>query len=481
MSVKEEKKYFYFYKHESGKLYFYNPITDQTTWLLPKNGIMVDPESRKVISKKRELEESNSQKGFPPIQMGRGKRFKTMIEVPKTKVSKYFLPDSLEEDSEKNELSKLFDKIFAGSKGKKANSYTFQDSGISKSLLEQDKNNEKNAVMIFKNILKYTKVKDSKECEGKPIEIYEIANKGGAQLINELFAQLLKQTNECPKKFLKANLDLLIIFINVFTPSHDIGETILSHLARIFKKYEDENIKEFSLWCYIRSKSRIYCGLSNESEAITDKYLEKIPKQIQNSKKAFGISIEEIMFLQHKDYPMLQVPYVMHSLCEKLFENGCERHQGIFRLPGNMKTVNSYIELVNNGDYSFLNDGTINDIGSLFKLWIRQLTSAVINEKITDEILTTKGIDNYMVLINKLSTSHRNVLMYLVGFLKRLSLSSQITMMDAPNLAMVFGPNIVVSSDNVLQQSKISTHSTTFLKELINKWDVSSLYPLKSF
>ncbi|OHS94035.1 RhoGAP domain containing protein [Tritrichomonas foetus] len=482
--------FYYVYKHASGKHFYYNPVSETTTWILPKGSIVIDPDSKEVVQQKSAS--PNWQKGIK-MSPERNRTIISVLHPRKVKTSvmairnmakstlpatKYYIPDSLSDDIAKNKIEPLFNEIFLSNKGRPLNTFVFQDAPIQRSLLPHDKNTEKAAYALFKSILKYTGVRDSKECVGTVNSIIDMIQKGDSGLVDEIFVQLIKQSNECPGKYLKKTLNLILVVVCTYLPSEKIRSVMLSHLARLSK---DEKVKELAIWCYIKFQNLINVGISIEKEKITPVYLKSIPDLIKQKNKRFDVSLADIMFYQHDEYPFCPIPYVMHQIAETLIQKDCETHQGIFRLPGDLRKVDKFIDQINQGSLDFLSSEKVDDLASLFKLWVRQLSGSIVNAQLTTELLNIKGADNFLKFVNKLEPLNRNVLMYLVGFLKRLSLSSQITMMDVSNLAMVFGPNIVYSvNSDPIYQTKLSSHSSSFLNALINKWDVSSIYPLQT-
>lgn len=530
---KEYENFFYEYRHASGKNYYYNIGSHETTWFYPENGIILHPKTKRIINQKAETpvtgakppkEEPVKESHHSHDSQATQEKSKAETE-PKTKtetqsISNFFIPDHLKEDSENTERTadKLCDSIFQKSKkGVPTNSFKFQDTPITASLLDlsnsADKKASKTAYPLFKSILKNTNLRESKECTGTNESIVEIIEKSAQcepnginspflswnkpfgdgdnyhfNLVDEVYAQLIKQTNECPPNHLLKNLELLNIIINCFQPSQKIQQTLLCHLARLANSFSenDERLKEYSIWCYIQLFNQIHGALpilnSTASEPyryITPSYIESLSKEIDRDTRVFDISLIEIMFHQRKTHPNCPVPYIMHQFCEILFELGCENVTGIFRIPGNLTKIEEYIQIINNGDVEFLKKEKIEDVASLFKLWIRRIAGAIINKPLTEELVNLKGQDSFLEFVNRFDEANKRFLMYLVGFLKRLSLSSSKTNMDVNNLAMVFGPNIAFPADDSdpMANGKISSKGQTLLATLMNNYDVSSVYP----
>lgn len=546
------KNFFYMYKHKSGKNFYCNVETQETTWNLPDGAIIVDPDSKKIVNldnqtskfkkrgdldKKAENDDSNflvkcSRNSVRKIKTTDDQRQK--CSLPSTK---FFIPDRLVEDSMLSltqfNIPKLFDRIFM--KYKKAslqNSNDFQNKPINISLLDlstsDDKKDTKNAYPLFKSILKYLGVRESKKCEGTAYSIVQMIEKSAMHnsgisnspyelhispfahldtsthykynLVDEVYAQLMKETTNCSNEVMIKGLELINIIICCFIPTDpSISRSMLSHLAKIStsapEKDKDSNspemiIKERSIWCYIQLFDRLHHtssipnddlpSPSDQFQFITPKFVETIPKQIKLINNVFDVSLNELMFYQHSRYPTFPIPYVIHTFAEILFSLKCEKCVGIFRIPGNLTKIEEFISRINSSETDFLKNEDVADVSSLFKLWIRRIKGSIVNAEMTEELMNLKTQDEFLEFTKKLDNVNKRTLMYLVGFLRKLSLSSHVTNMDVDNLAMVFGPNIVFApgSDPMLHQ-KISGKSHRFLVALINKWDVSSIYPFQ--
>lgn len=562
------QNFYYIYKHKSGKNYFCNVATNETFWILPKDAIVVDPDSKQLVDINKfnqTSKESSYEKNPPPPFKKRSatdkkaeisedtnilvtcsrnsvRKIKTtgdqkpkQCTLPSTK---FFIPDHLEEDSSLSltqfNLPKLFDRIFM--KYKKAslqNSNDFQSKPINVSLLDlsssDDKKDIKNAYPLFKSILKYIGVRDSKKCEGSPSSIIQIVEKSAVHntttsnspnelrvspfthldssthfkynLVDEVYVQLMKETTNCSPKIMVKGLELINYIVCCFIPSDpSIGRAMLSHLAHIATSISERNkeeqsvdmvIRELSIWCYIQLFDRLHFTSSlsddvapspaEQFQFITSQFIQEIPKQINCVHKVFDVSLNELMFYQHATYPLVPIPYIIHVFTEILFSLQCEKCVGIFRIPGNLTKIEEFISRINNGETDFLKNEDVADVSSLFKLWIRRIKGAIVNSDMTEELMNLKTQDEFLEFTKKLDDVNRRTLMYLVGFLRKLSQSSHITNMDVDNLAMVFGPNIVfIPGDDPLLHQKISGKSHRFLVALINKWDVSSIYPFKN-
>ena len=77
-----------------------------------------------------------------------------------------------------------------------------------------------------------------------------------------------------------------------------------------------------------------------------------------------------------------RVPYPVYTLLERLSRNWSDIIvEGIFRIPGNMATVNEVIKEYGNGEVVDLDKYDIHTVASLLKAYIRQIPGMLITEE----------------------------------------------------------------------------------------------------
>ena len=352
---------------------------------------------------------------------------------------------------------------------------------ITEPLLEAlDKNCTKLSLQTFKWILQYTGVIPTKSpilC-GENIVNTLLLNPA---LRDEVYFQLIKQTSHTPSnEFLVKGMELFLILSTIFPSSRNSENWIKAHLSQM-SKHPDLLIHSISQFSYIRFSSR--CAIGKPKENLEVNYIKKIPQQVSLNWLTFGASIYEMLWNQRLKEPKLPIPFIIYYLSEHILRKGAEKTEGIFRLPGNLKKVDEMANLINDGKECILNS-PLNDIASLFKKLFRELPDPVVPVNRVMDILNLFEDDNkdYITFAETLPKPHKMVLKYLVGFLQHLCKFSEITKMDAKNFSIVFGPNILQANDITEhnQAKKFAIISNEFLKILIEKWDTSDIYPLKS-
>lgn len=338
---------------------------------------------------------------------------------------------------------------------------------------------EKNAVKCFKLILGYTGViyvKVAGICADQLVQIMT----NNPCLHDEVYFQLIKQTRHNPNiEWELKTWELFLIITTIFPSSRNSENWIKSHLAQNLNS-PNRTIAEYAQLSYIRFSAR--CAIGKPKTNLELNYSVKIPKQITQDYCPFVSSIYEHLWFQRKAYPNVKIPMIVHKMATAILEKGAENTEGIFRLPGNMKLVQEMIVRIGKGEDP-LQEAKLHDVLSLFKQWFRDLPNPTCPVESLPYLKTAHETQTYLDFVsNHIPPAHLNLLGYLIGFLQRLVKSAEITKMNSKNMAIVFAPNIVQPSVDINEPTQIKEYSEisiSFLKFLIDNWDVSNFYPLK--
>lgn len=203
----------------------------------------------------------------------------------------------------------------------------------------------------------------------------------------------------------------------------------------------------------------------------------------------FGATLDEIMLVQRRKYPQLQLPWIQTTLSEAVIRLNGAKTEGIFRVPGDLDEVNnlkvkfdrlwcseqplnqkSVLEILENVTDPHLP-------ASLLKLWYRELYEPLIPNEFYEEcIINCEQADKCLNVIQKLPKINRLVFTYLIKFLKVFADCDNVavTKMDANNLSMVMAPNCLrCKSDEPKTIMENTKKEMQFLKTLIKHLDTS--------
>lgn len=309
--------------------------------------------------------------------------------------------------------------------------------------------------------------RDIKNCQ----QVCDLIKSSPSILIDDVFAQVLMQSTQPEANIWK----LFLIICTLYAPSDQIIPYLKSYFSVIANTpHYEENIKQLAILCFIR--------LSYVT-SIT-KEIVNIPKDALSKKLKFGVSISEQMYNQREKYPNLPIPYTLYRIVTLLQTKSCQSQEGIFRLNGNMKLIDSLADDLNNDNDTLENpekNCNLNDLSSLLKKWIRDLPEPLVPyDKL--KALEIDAKNNSLVDFNELLTRANHAsMMYLIGFLQSLLNYSDFTKMNEHNFAICFAPAIVWAPENTDPKRihLISDLGITYIETLIWQWDTSQLFPLK--
>ncbi|TRY59606.1 hypothetical protein DNTS_003889 [Danionella cerebrum] len=176
-------------------------------------------------------------------------------------------------------------------------------------------------------------------------------------------------------------------------------------------------------------------------------------KAKKTSPKAFGVRLEDCQPAVNNKF----VPQIVEICCGLVEDMGLE-YTGIYRVPGNNAVVSSLQEQLNKGvDINIAEEKwqDLNVVSSLLKSFFRKLPEPLFTddkyndfieanrmEKASDRLRTMKK------LIRDLPDYYFHTLKFLIGHLKTVADHSEKNKMEPRNLALVFGPTLVRTSED---------------------------------
>lgn len=330
----------------------------------------------------------------------------------------------------------------------------------------------KSAVKMFQHILEYTGANGKSRNENAAIVLVRILEKE-PKLIDELFFQLIKQTNGCPSmEILGYTWELFCIIATIFPCSKDVEVWIQAHIASSISN-EDTKIRLITTFTYIRFTSR--CSTNEVKQHVTDSYIKEIPIHYRTTNITFGVSLYELMWSQRRTMPQVPLPYFLVQIIRALIEAGAFSREGLFHITGNIKMVNELERAINLGDV-VLDTADVDDLASLLKRFFRELVGRVVPQCEISSMIQSIKDGTVVDFAEDLPPVNMMTLGYLVGFLQDMVKHQDKTHMSLKKLAALWAPNIMQEDlknpCNVLVAEK-------FLERLVDTWDVSAIYPFK--
>ncbi|NXE82309.1 FA13A protein, partial [Cochlearius cochlearius] len=182
---------------------------------------------------------------------------------------------------------------------------------------------------------------------------------------------------------------------------------------------------------------------STQVRHTTNKVLPDL--QFSRESSTFGVPLETLT----EDAKQRGVPFLVTEMVEYLEVFGLER-VGIFRISGSVNKIKELKQKYNQGEkVDLINDGDVDSVASLLKVFLKELPVAVIPDNICSGLLktfqeqkihTTECIENLRELLSCLPKAHQNLLQFLSAFLLKVATYSAVNLMTLENLAIVFGP-----------------------------------------
>uniref|UniRef100_A0A3B4BS65 Rho GTPase activating protein 23b n=1 Tax=Pygocentrus nattereri TaxID=42514 RepID=A0A3B4BS65_PYGNA len=200
----------------------------------------------------------------------------------------------------------------------------------------------------------------------------------------------------------------------------------------------------------------IYCfpppslSLSEESSPPKSPWGINIMKKVKKAgPKAFGVRLE--------DCQPAFIPLIVEICCGLVEEMGLE-YTGIYRVPGNNAVVSSLQEQLNKGcDINTAEERwqDLNVVSSLLKSFFRKLPEPLFTDDKYNDFIEANRMENasdrlktLKKLIHDLPDYYFHTLKFLIGHLKTVADHSEKNKMEPRNLALVFGPTLVRTSED---------------------------------
>ncbi|XP_051911862.1 SLIT-ROBO Rho GTPase-activating protein 1b isoform X4 [Hippocampus zosterae] len=177
------------------------------------------------------------------------------------------------------------------------------------------------------------------------------------------------------------------------------------------------------------------------------------------------------------------IPLLVESCIRYINLHGLQ-HQGIFRVSGSQVEVNDIKNSFERGDDPLIDEESnrdINSVAGVLKLYFRGLGNPLFPSDRFNDLIACVRMENLyeraqciQKILVGVPRATLVVMRYLFAFLNHLSKYSDENMMDAGNLAIVFGPTLLPTPDS-LDQVACQAHVNEVVKTVILHHD--SIFP----
>ncbi|XP_047223634.1 rho GTPase-activating protein 21 isoform X2 [Girardinichthys multiradiatus] len=205
----------------------------------------------------------------------------------------------------------------------------------------------------------------------------------------------------------------------------------------------------------------------------------KKPFEKKQAGITFGVRLEDCPPAQTNRF----VPLLVEVCCKVVEERGLE-YTGIYRVPGNNAAISSMQEELNTkgmSDIDIQEDKwrDLNVISSLLKSFFRKLPEPLFTNEMYDKFIEASRTEDSVErlkelkrLIYELPTHHFETLKFLCAHLKRVSDNCEQNKMEPRNLAIVFGPTLVrTSEDNMTNMVNHMPDQCKIVENLVQQFD----------
>ncbi|EDO47842.1 predicted protein, partial [Nematostella vectensis] len=194
--------------------------------------------------------------------------------------------------------------------------------------------------------------------------------------------------------------------------------------------------------------------------------------QVNTGNKQFGVPLEEVT----KSRDGSPIPWVLAKIVHYLSQCGL-KHEGIFRVSGNHKVVESLKATFDRDGDADLEECDVMAVAGLLKLFLRELPEPPVPQALTTDFIKVHEVygddnpdclDELRALLDKLPYLNYELLKFLCHFLVEVSMNEENNKMSTMALAIVFGPNFFRCKDGLdglREQGHTNSIVCMFLKE----------------
>lgn len=477
----------------SARSYYYNASSHNTVWDRPANGDIIPlaklQQMQEQLAREEagEADEASSSGGAPAAAaaavsrttspLGRDAAAET-TRSPTSPEKKRDVAENLEDCSDM--LNQHKKGIIFKKKVSIASMLAWSKEMIpSPMLLTLRKTHRKDALDLFKLVQMGMGDRGSRSRGFIDLAIAIIAKSWSvAQLRDELYLQLCKQTTDNPsQKSEEAGWELMAIAVTFFPPSNRFSSYLEGYVYRHMGGGDDSKVAQYAHHCLKKLDRARHAGARRGNNEPSKAEVEVARKNIFNP-SLFGSTLAEVMEVQEKEKPGLELPWVVTALAEEILRKKGAQTEGIFRVPGDSDAVNNL--KVSLDKFVMKDMYTEPHVpASALKLWFRELQEPLISEEFYEACIAAAG--NAEVAISTLQLLpelNRKLLTYIIRFLQVVGQEQhqKITKMSPDNLAMVWAPNFLrCPSDDPMVIFNNTKMEMQFVRHLVLNLDTDSV------
>ncbi|KRY19239.1 Rho GTPase-activating protein 1, partial [Trichinella patagoniensis] len=197
----------------------------------------------------------------------------------------------------------------------------------------------------------------------------------------------------------------------------------------------------------------------------------------------FGVNLQYIM----RNHPESTLPPVVHDTVTFLRQHGMLT-PGLFRRSVSVKELRTWQDKINRGisvTYSYPDHVHLSAV--LLKTFLRELSEPVMTHHLYGDIMQLQNFppnertQKIRDLLKQLPKENYTLLKYLIEFLNEVCDRSSANLMNASNLAIVFGPNLAWSADQQVSMGNMYQLTQFTYRLIANSAEIFVSSPLALF
>ncbi|KAG0031804.1 hypothetical protein BGZ82_006825 [Podila clonocystis] len=309
--------------------------------------------------------------------------------------------------------------------------------------------------------------------------VLELIKKGldHGELRDEIYVQMCKQLTENPSR--EGSIKgwhLFTILLITFSPSKNLHD----YLASFLTQHATSALHPIPVMA--QHCNDLLRRISKRGSRAKQLTLVEIARAQEAAFRpsVFEATLERLMGRQMAaggEWAAWRVPRLMVFLKESVVNLGGLHTEGIFRISGDLGAVAELRARIELGNYDISGITDPNVPCSLLRLWIRDLPEPVIPYDMYQLCIQgAQDKDAVARVINSLPMWHKEMIIYLVSFLKTFNNATvrESTKMSLSNLAMVFAPTLLqCSSDDAPMLMGHLQAERTFVSTLISEVELT--------
>lgn len=253
-----------------------------------------------------------------------------------------------------------------------------------------------------------------------------------------------------------------------------------SHKFRKIQK--PSKCRECDSYVFLQGYECADCGLASHKKCLETLHLLCGPKRLLRKMTTFGVDLGHHLLQVGEEN---EIPPLVRK-CVQVVDSRGTNVKGIYRVSGVKSKVEKLCQAFENGaELVDLTDVHPNVIANVLKLYMRQLPEPLLTFRLYSEFIRVgrscpapgtgqstgdekEAVHQLRQLIGQLPRHHRNTLAYLCHHLHRVAQHSDTNNMPATNLAIVFGPTLLKTSEGLASLSSLvdTVHQTRVVELL---------------